>query len=140
MRTSLAAILLFATAATVEAADISVILNNYMEKELLKIRGVTRSHPDIDGWRLEMTRYKAEQQMHQALFSVEAIEKFYSYPPDLQSVVAPFFVDLLKTYEVKNADAYIVPGIQVLPPQPGAPAAGPQAIPPSRPASPPDRF
>lgn len=43
-----------------EAADISVILNNYMEKELLKIPGVTRSHPDIPGWRLEMTRYSLE--------------------------------------------------------------------------------
>ena len=44
-----------------EAADISVILNNYMERELLKIRGVTRSHPGIDGWRLEMTRYSLQQ-------------------------------------------------------------------------------
>ncbi len=40
-----------------EASDISVLVNNYMEKELLKIRGVTRSHPDIDDWRIEMTRY-----------------------------------------------------------------------------------
>ncbi len=40
-----------------KASDISVLLNNYMEKELLKIRGVTRSHPDIDGWRMEMTRF-----------------------------------------------------------------------------------
>jgi glycine dehydrogenase subunit 2 len=44
-----------------QAADISVLMNNYMEKELLKIRGVTRSHPEIDGWRLEMTRYSLEQ-------------------------------------------------------------------------------
>jgi glycine dehydrogenase subunit 2 len=40
-----------------EASDMSVILNNYMEKEILKIRGVTRSHEDIPGWRLEMTRF-----------------------------------------------------------------------------------
>lgn len=44
-----------------EASDISVLVNNYMEKELLKIRGVTRSHPDIDGWRIEMTRYSLGQ-------------------------------------------------------------------------------
>lgn len=44
-----------------QAANISVLMNNYMEKELLKIRGVTRSHPEIDGWRLEMTRYSLEQ-------------------------------------------------------------------------------
>jgi glycine dehydrogenase subunit 2 len=40
-----------------EASDMSVILNNYMEKRLLGIRGVSRSHPDAPGWRLEMTRY-----------------------------------------------------------------------------------
>ena len=44
-----------------EASDISVLVNNYMEKEMLKIRGVTRSHPDIDGWRIEMTRYSLGQ-------------------------------------------------------------------------------
>jgi glycine dehydrogenase subunit 2 len=44
-----------------EASDISVLANNYMEKELLKIRGVTRSHPDIDDWRIEMTRYSLGQ-------------------------------------------------------------------------------
>ncbi|MDH4108296.1 MAG: aminomethyl-transferring glycine dehydrogenase subunit GcvPB [Gammaproteobacteria bacterium] len=40
-----------------EASDISVLVNNYMEKELLKVPGLTRSHPDIEGWRIEMTRY-----------------------------------------------------------------------------------
>jgi len=40
-----------------EASDISVLVNNYMEKELLKIRGITRSHPNVPGYRLEMTRY-----------------------------------------------------------------------------------
>lgn len=40
-----------------EASDMSVLMNNYMEKELLGIRGVTRSHEQIDGWRLEMTRF-----------------------------------------------------------------------------------
>ena len=44
-----------------EASDISVLINNYMEKQLLKIRGVTRSHPDIAGWRMEMTRFSLEQ-------------------------------------------------------------------------------
>jgi glycine dehydrogenase subunit 2 len=44
-----------------EASDISVLVNNYMEKELLKIRGVTRSHPQNDDWRIEMTRYSLGQ-------------------------------------------------------------------------------
>jgi glycine dehydrogenase subunit 2 len=40
-----------------EASDQSVLLNNYMEKRLLTLRGVTRSHPDQTSPRLEMTRY-----------------------------------------------------------------------------------
>ena len=44
-----------------QASDISVLVNNYMEKELLKIRGVTRSHPEIDIWRMEMTRFSLGQ-------------------------------------------------------------------------------
>lgn len=43
-----------------EASDMSVILNNYMEKRLLAIPGVSRSHPDQIGWRLEMTRYSLQ--------------------------------------------------------------------------------
>lgn len=44
-----------------EASDMSVILNNYMEKRLLAIPGVTRSHPDMPGYRLEMTRFSLEE-------------------------------------------------------------------------------
>ncbi len=44
-----------------EASDLSVLVNNYMEKELLKIRGVTISNPDNDDWRIEMTRYSLGQ-------------------------------------------------------------------------------
>ncbi len=40
-----------------EGADLSVLANNYMEKRLLAIRGVNRSNPQIDKWRMEMTRY-----------------------------------------------------------------------------------
>jgi len=40
-----------------EAADLSVLANNYMEKRLLEIPGLTRSHPQVDAYRLEMTRY-----------------------------------------------------------------------------------
>lgn len=43
-----------------QASDISVLANNYMEKGLLAIRGVTRSHPDAKMPRLEMTRYSLE--------------------------------------------------------------------------------
>ncbi len=40
-----------------EAADISVLANNYMETRLLQIPGVTKSYPEMKLHRLEMTRY-----------------------------------------------------------------------------------
>jgi len=43
-----------------QAAEISVLANNYMEKRLLAIRGVTKSHPHLTAPRLEMTRYSLE--------------------------------------------------------------------------------
>lgn len=57
-----------------EASDMSVLLNNYMEKELLKIKGVTRSHPDIDGWRLEMTRYSLNDLFEETGVSVMEVQ------------------------------------------------------------------
>ena len=44
-----------------EASDISVLANNYMEKKLLEIRGVSKSQPHLSKRRLEMTRYSLEQ-------------------------------------------------------------------------------
>ena len=43
------------------ASDLSVLANNYMEQKLLRIRGVTKSHPHIQARRLEMTRYSLEE-------------------------------------------------------------------------------
>lgn len=39
------------------ASDISVVANNYMDKKIGEIRGVEKSHPDFDQWRMEMTRW-----------------------------------------------------------------------------------
>jgi glycine cleavage system P protein (glycine dehydrogenase) subunit 2 len=44
-----------------QASDLSVLANNYMEKGLLAIRGVTKSQPHLTAPRLEMTRYSLEQ-------------------------------------------------------------------------------
>jgi glycine dehydrogenase subunit 2 len=44
-----------------DAADLSVLANNYMERRLLAIRGVTKSHPHLTAPRLEMTRYSLAQ-------------------------------------------------------------------------------
>jgi glycine dehydrogenase subunit 2 len=43
-----------------EASDVSVLMNNYMEKRLLAIRGITKSHPHLTAPRMEMTRYSLE--------------------------------------------------------------------------------
>lgn len=43
-----------------EAADLSVLASNYIDAEVMKIRGVTRSHPQLTGPRMEMTRYSLE--------------------------------------------------------------------------------
>lgn len=43
-----------------QASDISVLANNYMEKRLLAIRGVTKSQAHLTAPRLEMTRYSLE--------------------------------------------------------------------------------
>lgn len=42
------------------ASDLSVLVNNYMERRLLAIPGVSKSHPQLGAHRLEMTRYSLE--------------------------------------------------------------------------------
>lgn len=43
-----------------EAADISVLANNYMESRLLQIPGITKAYPGMTQRRLEMTRFSLE--------------------------------------------------------------------------------
>jgi glycine dehydrogenase subunit 2 len=40
-----------------EASDLSVLANNYMDKKLGAIKGLSRSNPDVRKWRMEMTRW-----------------------------------------------------------------------------------
>jgi len=44
-----------------EAADLSVLANNYMEKRLLQIPGISKGFPALTKYRLEMTRYSLGQ-------------------------------------------------------------------------------
>src|SRR5699024_12532281 len=44
-----------------EAADISVLANNYMENRIMNMRGVTRSHDHLKVRRMEMTRFSLQQ-------------------------------------------------------------------------------
>jgi glycine dehydrogenase subunit 2 len=98
-----------------EAADISVLVNNYMERELLKIRGVTRSHPDQPGYRMEMTRYSlgklfdetgvsgADVQHRMADFGVDAF--WMSHEPWL--VPHPFTPEAGEMWSKEDVDAWI---------------------------------
>jgi glycine dehydrogenase subunit 2 len=43
-----------------EASDLSVLVSNYIDAKLMQVRGVTRSHPDLTGPRMEMTRYSLQ--------------------------------------------------------------------------------
>jgi glycine dehydrogenase subunit 2 len=56
-----------------DAADLSVLANNYMETRLLKIRGVTRSNPQVGAHRLEMTRYSLAQVLEETGVDVHDI-------------------------------------------------------------------
>jgi glycine dehydrogenase subunit 2 len=40
-----------------EASDLSVLANNYMDAKLGRIKGLARSNPGVDAWRMEMTRW-----------------------------------------------------------------------------------
>jgi glycine dehydrogenase subunit 2 len=53
-----------------EAADLSVLANNYMEQRLLKVRGVTKSFDHLTGRRLEMTRMSLERYTEETGVSV----------------------------------------------------------------------
>ena len=98
-----------------EAADISVLVNNYMERELLGIRGVTRSHPDLPGWRMEMTRFSlgqlyeetgvtgADVQNRMADFGVDAF--WMSHEPWL--VPHPFTPEAGEMWSKEDVDYWI---------------------------------
>jgi glycine dehydrogenase subunit 2 len=53
-----------------DAADLSVLANNYMETRLLQLRGVSRSHAQATTPRLEMTRYSLDGLAHDTGISV----------------------------------------------------------------------
>ncbi len=40
-----------------EASNLSVLANNYMDKQLSEIGGLEKSNPGVAGWRMEMTRW-----------------------------------------------------------------------------------
>jgi glycine dehydrogenase subunit 2 len=66
-----------------EGADLSVLANNYMEKRLLEIPGLTRSHPELDARRLEMTRFSlGELQRETGVGVVDVSNRLVDYGVD----------------------------------------------------------
>ncbi len=98
-----------------EASDVSVLLNNYMEKRLLEIRGVTKSHPHLTAPRMEMTRYSLGQveedtgvtvfdfQNRMADFGIDAF--WLSHEPWV--VPAPFTPEAGEMWSKEDVDEWI---------------------------------
>jgi glycine dehydrogenase subunit 2 len=68
-----------------EAADLSVLANNYMETRLLAIPGVTKSYPHLTKHRLEMTRYSLGEYTEET--GITAV--------DVQNRMADFGIDAM---------------------------------------------
>jgi len=51
-----------------------VLANNYMEKRLLEIPGLTRSNPGVDAYRMEMTRYSLGKLLEETGVGVVDVE------------------------------------------------------------------
>ena len=98
-----------------EACDISVLANNYMEKRLMAIPGISRSNPDVHKRRLEMTRYSLEKLMEDTgvtVFDVQhrmvdfGVDAFWlSHEPWL--VPEPFTPEAGETWSKEDIDYWI---------------------------------
>ncbi|WNV85637.1 aminomethyl-transferring glycine dehydrogenase subunit GcvPB [Umezawaea sp. Da 62-37] len=98
-----------------EAADLSVLANNYMEQRLLEIPGVTKSFDHLTGRRLEMTRFSlgtytaetgvtaADVQNRMTDFGVDAF--WLSHEPWI--VPEPFTPEAGETWSVEDIDYWI---------------------------------
>ncbi|MBX8827355.1 aminomethyl-transferring glycine dehydrogenase subunit GcvPB [Ochrobactrum sp. SFR4] len=98
-----------------QAANISVLANNYMERGLLAIRGVTRSHPEVNTPRLEMTRYSLQNLKEETGVDVQDVQNrmtdfgidamFSSHEPWL--VPEPFTPEAGEMYGKEALDRWI---------------------------------
>ena len=98
-----------------EAADLSVLANNYMESRLLAIPGVTKSIPTMTMHRLEMTRYSLEEwaadtgltaadvQNRMADFGIDAM--WLSHEPWI--VPEPFTPEAGESWSLEDIDYWI---------------------------------
>lgn len=59
--------------------------------------------------KLEMTRYHAEQLLQQNLQAATVVREFYSLPFEVQTVTVGFYVNILKQFQIPNAERYLQP-------------------------------
>ncbi len=98
-----------------EASDISVLTSNYIDSRIVKIPGVTRSHPNLPGYRMEMTRYSLERltaetgvtavdvQNRMTDFGIDAM--WLSHEPWV--VPEPFTPEVGETWSKEDIDEWI---------------------------------
>jgi hypothetical protein len=67
--------------------------------------------------RLEMTKYKSEQELEQASQATSKVIEFYSLPPTLQQRLAPLYRTMLRSFQITHVDEIISPTEFQLPPQ-----------------------
>jgi len=97
----------------------------YTEDE--KVQMLEYSPENVEGQmdldiRLEMTRYKNEQDLVQAQQASAKVIEFYSLPPELQQRTATLYRQMLKAMQVAHVDQIIQPGYQI----PAQPPSGGQ--------------
>ena len=98
-----------------EGSDISVLANNYMDKKLAAIPGLTRSHPGKTGWRMEMTRWslgKLKEDTGVGTFDVANRMADYGIDPYWMShepwvVPEPFTPEAGEMYSKEDIDTWI---------------------------------
>jgi len=98
-----------------EGSDISVLANNYMDKRLAGIRGLSRSHPDRAGWRMEMTRWSLGKMKEETgIGTVEVANRMadYGIDPYWMShepwvVPEPFTPEAGEMYSKEDIDTWI---------------------------------
>jgi len=67
--------------------------------------------------RMEMSKYKNEQELAQASQASAKVIEYYSLPPALQQRLAPLYRQMLKSFEIAHVDGIIAPTDFQLPPQ-----------------------
>jgi glycine dehydrogenase subunit 2 len=98
-----------------EAADLSMLANNYMETRLLAIRGVTKAFPGATEHRMEMTRYSLAEYTAETGLSVLDVQNrmtdfgvdafWLSHEPWI--VPEPFTPEAGEAWSVEELDEWI---------------------------------